>query len=116
MRAASVSGLFNFDQVAGVNIIKIPINRYLARNERVLANAAHVIDHARLLVCDGVPFYETSRSRSFTMLRIGPSLAVKLRCFQIVVEQFSHDAVGEKLHPAIGVMDHKPFPGAQKLV
>ena len=48
VRAASVSGFFNFDQVAGVNIIKIPINRYLARNERVLANAAHVIDHSRL--------------------------------------------------------------------
>jgi hypothetical protein len=82
----------------------------------MLANATHVIDHARWLVRDRMPFYETPRARPLTMLRIGPSLTVKLRCFQTVVEQFSHNAVGEKLHPAIGVMDHKPFLGSQQLM
>ena len=99
-----------------MNIIQVSINRYFARNERMLANATHVIDHARWLVRDRMPFYETPRARPLTMLRIGPSLAVKLRRFQTVVEQFSHNAFGEELHPAIAVMDHKPFLGSQQLV
>jgi len=47
---------------------------------------------------------------------IRPKLAVEIRRLQIVIKQIAHDTVGEKLHPAIGVMDYKPFAGTEQLV
>ena len=63
-----------------------------------------------------MPFYESARTGSFTVFRIGPQLAVEMGRFQTVIEQIAHDAVSKKLHPAIGVMDNKPFASSEQLV
>jgi hypothetical protein len=44
--AASRSGLPYLDETARVNIVDVTVNRNFAGNERMLANAAHVIRHA----------------------------------------------------------------------
>jgi len=44
--AASRGGLPYLDETAGVNIVDVTVNRNFAGNERMLANATHVIRHA----------------------------------------------------------------------
>src|SRR5580692_6912774 len=63
-----------------------------------------------------MPFYESTGTGSATVRWIRPKLAVEIRRLQIVIKQIAHDTVGEKLHPAIGVMDYKPFAGTEQLV
>jgi len=49
------------------------------------------------------------------MLGIGPRLTIEGSGFKIIVEQIADDSVVEKLHTAIGVVDHEPFPCASSL-
>src|SRR6476659_940829 len=84
--AASRGGLPYLDETAGVNIVDVTVNRNFAGNERMLANATHVIRHARRLIRDCMPFYESTGTGSVTVRWIRPKLAVKIRRFQIVIK------------------------------
>jgi hypothetical protein len=46
VRAAGLAGLLNLDEVARMNIVDVTVNGNFPGNERMLANATHVINYA----------------------------------------------------------------------
>ena len=69
-RATSLRGRRHFDEAAGMYVIDIAVNWNKARNERVLANAAHVLDDTQRLVFDRVPLNVLAGARAMTVLGI----------------------------------------------
>ena len=79
-------------------------------------DALHVLDDARLLVLDRVPFDEVAGRVTAVVMRVRPFLSVEGGGAQVVFEQVGDDLVGKELHPAIGVVDDEPFLRAEQLV
>jgi hypothetical protein len=46
-RLTGLGGFYHFDKVAGIDVIDVAINRNIPRNERMFANAAHIINDTR---------------------------------------------------------------------
>ena len=82
----------------------------------MLSDATHVLRHARFVVLDRLPLDEVAGRVPAVVMRIGPLLSIEGRRPEVVIEEIAHDLVGERLNPAIGVMNDEPFSGAEKLV
>ena len=103
-----------FNEVPGVDVVDVAVNRNMLCDERMLTDAAYVLNHTRSLILDGVPFYELTCARSMTVLRIRPSFTVKLCGFQTISKQIADHVVREKLHATVGVVDDKPLAVPRK--
>jgi len=52
------SRFFYFDKIARMNVIDIAVNRNMLCDQRMLANTTHVMNDARRLIRNSVPFYK----------------------------------------------------------
>jgi len=102
-----------FNEVPGVDVVDVAVNRNMFCDERMLTDTADVLSHARSLILNGVPFHEFACAGSMTVLRIRPSFTVKFCGLQTISKQIADHVVCEKLHTAVGMVDDKPFTSSQ---
>src|SRR5215467_4393077 len=113
---AEGTGPFNLDKLAGADVVDVSVHLNGFGNERVVADALDVVAHGFLLVLDREPFdvFAGSRTRAFANLtETGGS---EFGTFEAGTEEVAHHIVGEELHAAVGVMNDKEFPSAEKFV
>jgi hypothetical protein len=60
-----------------------------------------------------MPLDEMTGRVATMVMGIRPLLSIEGGGSKIVLEEVAHDVVGERLHPAIGVMNDEPFSGAK---
>ena len=70
MWPASFSCFGYFNEVTGVDVIDVAVNRNMLSDERMFADTAYILNHARRLILGGVPFHELACACSMTVLRI----------------------------------------------
>jgi hypothetical protein len=59
---------FHLDEAAGLDVIDVAADRYVRRHERMLADAAHVLNDARRLILDRMPFDEMASGVAAVMM------------------------------------------------
>src|SRR5208283_5043706 len=107
--APRLCGLRDFVEPPRLHFVDIAVDWDIARYERMLANAQHVLKHAFFLRLNGVPFYKVARRAAAAMLRVRPVLAIKARGGEIVLQQAGNNLIAEQFHTAIGMVDDEPF-------
>src|SRR5215510_9324861 len=111
---AEGTGPFNLDKLAGADVVDVPVHRNGLGNERVVADALDVVAHGFLLVLDREPFDVFAGSRTRAFANITETGGSEFGGFKAGTEEAAHDIVGEELHAAVGVMNDKEFPSAEK--
>src|SRR5208283_5645551 len=76
-RLAGLGRAGNLVEAAALHVIDIAVDRDVARRERMLADAQHVVLDALLLRLDRVPFDEAAGHAAAAVLRVRPVLAVE---------------------------------------
>ena len=71
------------------------MDRNFLWNERMFANALHILRDACFLMLDRMPLDEMTGDMSAVMVRIAPGLSVEGRCPEIVLKQIGDDFLGE---------------------
>ena len=85
-------------------------------HERVVADAAYVLDDARLAVGDREPVDGVSFAGAGSGPDVVEAVLPELGGLEALIEQPGHRLVREELHAAVGVVDHEPLGRAEKLV
>ncbi len=89
--ATRLGRLAHLVESAAFHVVDIPIDRDIARNERMLADAPDVLQHALLLLGDGVPFDEMASRAAAAVLGIRPFRSVEPRRREIVLKQVAEN-------------------------
>ena len=74
---------------------------------------AYVFGDAFFLGFDGQPVDVFAFGTTWAFAAVVPTAFVDGGCFQAFGQQIRHDFIAEQFHAAVGVMDDKPFSGAQ---
>jgi hypothetical protein len=72
-RFTRVRGLWNLHQPARFHVVNIPVDGNIAGDQRVVANADDVFDHAPGVVQEGQPIHIISLGRTGTLAGIAPT-------------------------------------------
>ena len=59
-----------FDEIAGMDVVDVAVNRDVLRDEGMFTDAAHVLNDAGGLIFNRVPFHKLPCIRSMAMLWI----------------------------------------------
>jgi hypothetical protein len=116
LRRADFGRCGHFNQFSRTNIIHVAVHRYGPRNERVIADASDIGDHAAGFVRERQPIDKVTRVGSRALADILSALITDLCSFEAALQKPSDNGVGKKCHSAIGVMDDEPLLRSQQLV
>src|SRR5262245_33152508 len=79
--------LLHLVEPSGRHVIYEAVYGDIAGDQRVGADAHHILEHALRLIFDRVPVDEMATDRAAAMFGIGPPLAIEIRRREIIVEQ-----------------------------
>src|SRR5262245_28913703 len=94
-RSASLARARYFDQAPALYVVDVTVDRNVRGDQRMLADAAHVLPHALLVVRKCLPLDEVPVRGPVAVLRIAPFLAVEAGRLQVILQQVPDDLVGK---------------------
>src|SRR5271154_1600920 len=86
---------FHLVEPSAPHVVDVAVDRHICRNERMFADASHILYDARLLVLDRVPLDEMAGRVAAFVMGIRPALSIKRSRAEIVIEQIGDDIVGK---------------------
>ena len=75
-----------------------------------------ILNDALRIIRECQPIYVVTLCRPRPRTHVAPATLVQCRGLQAARQKPAHIIVREKQHPAIRVVNHKPFAGAEELV
>jgi hypothetical protein len=109
-------GAFDFEELAGADVVKETVDRNRFRDERMIADASDVVEDGLFLIADGKPLDVFTSAGAGAFAEVLETLRSERGGFEAGGEETAHDVVGEKFHATIGMVNDEEFTGAEKFV